>query len=81
MSTKLIKHWQLASNDLNIRIDLNYSVPLKSGEKIKSIFIVEKFGAEKGLLVLLEGTDVSQHTEELNQLGYGYTFLSEPFEN
>ena len=81
MYKKLLSFWKLAAHELNFKIKLDHTVPLKSGQKIQSLFLVKGFGAEKGMLILAEGVDISLCNEELNELGYGYSYLSEPFDN
>ncbi|MFT6734830.1 MAG: hypothetical protein ACJAS9_003032 [Polaribacter sp.] len=81
MYEKLLNFWKMASRDLNIEIDLGHSLILNSGSQIKSLFLVQKFGAEKGMLILPKDLDITSCRDEINQLGYGYSFLSEPFDN
>ncbi|WDD97738.1 hypothetical protein [Thalassomonas actiniarum] len=81
MYEKLLKFWKMTSKELNIEIDIGHSLVLSSGTQIESLFLVKNFGAEKGMLILPKGLDIVSYQDEINQLGYGYSFLSEPFDN
>lgn len=79
MYSKLLNFWKMASKDLNIQIDVGHSLVLSSGFQIKSLLLVKKIGAEKGMLILTKGLDLSTYSDEINELGYGYSFLGDPF--
>ncbi len=81
MYQKLFAFWKMASEDLNIEIVIGHSLILSSGTQVESLFLVKKFGAEKGMLILPKDLDIVSCRDEIEQLGYGYSFLSEPFDN
>lgn len=78
---KLRSFWLHASKILNFEIVDGFSIKLKSGERIQSIFLVKGYGSSEGMLVLPNGIDSHAQRDELFNMGFGYTKMYEPLES
>lgn len=77
----LQKNWQSAATDLKIQIKTNFTVNLSNNIIITVDLLVLSFGAKKGMLIVSDYDKIYQHTEELIDLGYGYSNMNIPKEN
>ena len=69
--------WRKASHDLEIEVEMPYTLRLKSGAKIEADVLVKDFGHVNGMLV--SSRDIfSVLTDEIVSAGYGYSVLGSP---
>ncbi len=81
MYTKLLSFWEKASKELKFELEVPFSLQLSSNHELEALFLVRKFGAHNGMLVLSKNEKIEPYIDEVISLGYGYSVLSEPFEN
>jgi hypothetical protein len=69
--------------DLAKRLGLSVKIPFvvsTSGGNLSVPVLLEKFGAERGMLLLTEWTKLVAYEQEVVDLGYGYSCLSEDWD-
>ena len=67
-----------ACNELSIQVVMPFELSLPSGRKIMADALVPQLGAVNGMLVVREFDEVSGATNELIELGYGFSVMDEP---
>ncbi|MBW1982134.1 MAG: hypothetical protein JRJ12_13035 [Deltaproteobacteria bacterium] len=81
MSSKLKQMWQMAAEDLGIRIIAPFQLVLSSGVQIKAELLVKQFGAVNGMLIITNYDQVAPFVDEITNEGYGFSVLDEPRDN
>ena len=79
--SKLLQCWQKAAKDLSLQLIAPFNLMLNSGYELKALFLVKQFGAPRGMLILEEFDDIAPHMDEIENAGYGFSILEEPFDN
>lgn len=67
--------------ELAVRVQMGFSVQLKSGEDLRAYAHIPSFGAPNGMLVFLRYEDIAPYRDEVLQSGYGFSVLEEPNSN
>ncbi|TGK31348.1 hypothetical protein EHQ12_01270 [Leptospira gomenensis] len=81
MYTKLQKIWKDAAENLNLEVEIPFSIILTDNSKINASILLKNFGAKNGMLIITNYEDVEQYLEKIYEAGYGFSTLSEPSEN
>lgn len=69
------KYWQSAAGDLGIEVVIPYQLTLPSGHRLDANLLVRSFGAQNGMLVVREATEVLRLRHELAEAGYGFSVM------
>lgn len=69
--------WVRLAERWNLRVETSFSVDLSSGV-ITVPVLVRDFGGTQGMLLVTEYEQIRAHADELVELGFGYSCLSEP---
>jgi hypothetical protein len=77
--SKVLTVWQQASNDLGLGIVAPFDLRLPSGTQINALFLLKKFGARNGMLIVSNFDEVSQYIDEITQAGYGFSVFEERY--
>ena len=76
-TTPFQRRWIEISEFLGLDIQLSHEIEL--GDKRLTVpVLLEGFGADKGMLLVTDFDLVADVAEELANIGYGYSCLSEP---
>lgn len=78
MLSRLLQVWEIAAKDLGFEIVVPYLLTLPSGIQINAQFLVQNFGAVKGMLIVGSYDEVECCLDELMREGYGFSVLDEP---
>jgi len=78
MGENLQKKWITISEKLDVKIKTPYAIQLKDGLKIEADVLLENFGAKEGMLLFSSYGAFKQYAENITELGYGYSTMSEP---
>ena len=70
--------WREAAKDLMLDLVMPFMLTLPSGAEIKVRILVQNFGANKGMLVISDYSQVSSLVDELAEYGYGFSVMDEP---
>ncbi|EKO16890.1 MULTISPECIES: hypothetical protein [Leptospira] len=81
MYTKLQKIWKDAAENLNLEVEIPFSIILADNLKINVSVLLKNFGAKNGMLIITNYEDVEPYLEKIYEAGYGFSTLSEPSEN
>ncbi|MFQ3858023.1 hypothetical protein ACLK29_19105 [Leptospira kirschneri] len=81
MYTKLQKIWKDAAKNLNLEVEIPFSIILADNLKINVSVLLKNFGAKNGMLIITNYEDVEPYLEKIYEAGYGFSTLSEPSEN
>ncbi len=79
--SKLLKFWQEAASDLGLQLMVPFNLTLASGHKLEAIFLIQKFGTAKGMLIFGQYDEIAPYVDEIVDAGYGFSVLDEPMEN
>ena len=75
--TPFQRQWIEISEGLGLEIRLSYEIKL-ADRKLTVPVLLQGFGADKGMLLVTNYDLIRDVAEELVNLGYGYSCLSEP---
>jgi hypothetical protein len=78
--SKLVEKFELARDDLGLVIVAPYEVTLPSGNSVRADLLLKHFGGRLGMLVFATAGGVAPYGDDLYDLGYGISVLSEPDE-
>jgi len=81
MLSRLLQVWEVAAEDLQIEIMSPFFLSLPSGAHVEVLVLVKKFGADKGMLVLTDYSEIEYYINELENEGYGFSVFDEPRED
>ncbi|EKO89355.1 hypothetical protein LEP1GSC151_2152 [Leptospira interrogans serovar Grippotyphosa str. LT2186] len=81
MYTKLQKIWKDAAENLNLEVEIPFSIILADNLKINVSVLLKNFGAKNGMLIITNYEDIEPYLEKIYEAGYGFSTLSEPSEN
>ncbi|MGF1595296.1 MAG: hypothetical protein ACFCUW_18600 [Kiloniellaceae bacterium] len=73
--TTFQRHWIEISKRLGLSIQLDYEMSLQEKRLVVPV-LLEGFGAEKGMLLVTDYPLISDVTDEITALGYGFSCLS-----
>jgi len=76
--TPLQERLTRACEELGITCDLDYTANLPSGCKVRAEVRIRGLGADSGMLIVTEYSDVKDISQELVDEGYGFCVLSAP---
>ncbi len=71
--------WRLHAQKLGLRIEAPFVLSLSSKDLVVPI-LLRDFGAANGMLLVTDYATVPPHLEEIDDLGYRFSTLSEPTE-
>lgn len=74
----LIEHWQSAGIELGIEVVSPFQLVLQNGITLKIDLLIKNFGAEHGMLIVTDYNLISKFTDDIVNMGYGYSTMSEP---
>lgn len=77
MNKNLIDKWLNVSKTLKINIVVGFQLEVSDQIILKSEFLVKKFGAEIGMLVFTNFSSVAPYVQQIIDMGYGFSVLSE----
>lgn len=81
MVNRLLTIWETAAKDLGLEITAPFHLTLPSGTQVEALFLVKNFGADNGMLVLMDFNEVKSCINEIISEGFGFSILDEPVEN
>ncbi|EMF92736.1 hypothetical protein [Leptospira santarosai] len=81
MYTKLQKIWKDAAENLNLEVEIPFSIILVDNLKINVSILLKNFGAKNGMLITTNYEDIEPYIEKIYEAGYGFSTLNEPSEN
>lgn len=70
-----------ACDALGLNADIGFLLILSDGHKIPTVARIPGLGAANGMLVFCSYEQIRAYTDELLQMGYGYSILDEPLPN
>ena len=76
-TTPFQREWIEISEFLGLNIQLSYEIEL-GDRRLTVPVLLEGFGADKGMLLVTDFDLIRDVAEELVNLGYGFSCLSEP---
>ena len=77
-TTPFQREWIEISESLGLSIQLSYEIEL-GDRRLTVPVLLEGFGANKGMLLVTDYDLIRDVAEELVNLGYGFSCLSEPW--
>jgi hypothetical protein len=78
MTSELANSIERACNELGLRADIGFDVPLNSGNTIRAKVRVRDLGAPQGMLIVSEFKIIKPFRDELTSAGFGYSTIDEP---
>lgn len=67
-----------ACRELGLIIVTPFSLYLRDGVRIDAIALLPQLGAQKGMIVLGDVSDLSELASDIVSMGYGYSIMGEP---
>lgn len=77
MSENLVNEWLKVSEVLKIDIVIGFQLKISDKVTLKSEFLVKKFGAKNGMLVFTSYSSLAPYVQQIIDIGYGFSVLSE----
>ena len=68
-----------ACAELGLKIDVEFTLSLEGGSKIRHVARIQNLGSTNGMLIIRSFDEVKGHSDELDKAGYGYSVLDEPY--
>jgi hypothetical protein len=78
VETYISPAWEKAEKDLNLDIEVPFTVKLNNNIEFSAAFLVRNFGAKNGMLIIRDGNQVSECGNQLHESGYGYCVMRKP---
>ena len=78
MKNSLQKEWSQIADQLGLSIEVPFEIFLSSGKKISVDVLLKNFGGKGGMCIVCDFDKIGECTDELVNLGFGFSTLSEP---
>ena len=78
--TPFQKHWVQLSIKHDLKIDVPFTLEFPDGTKIDVDILLHGYGAKKGMLLISDFSKIRDRMNEIIEMGYGFSCLSEPKE-
>ena len=78
---RLQKRWLEIAGKLNLKIDVPFRLNFPDKSSIEVDVRIRGYGAKKGMLIISDYSAIKKKQQEIIDMGYGFTCLSQPAEN